>query len=539
VAERDVTNRDMANRDVTRLDVAIVGGGMAGNLLARQLSRRLPGRRIALFEKRSQYSHSVGESLVEIASNYLIRRLGLSSYLYDRHFPKNGLRFFFDSEDRDTALQEMSEIGSDSLPFHPAFQIDRSRFEADLIDLNGRSGIEIHSGVRVEELELTRGETPHRFQATDDHGSRSFESRWLIDASGRSRMVARQQQLDVPETELANGAIWGWFEGVTDVDDLDPPEWRERIRQTPRRLSTMHFLYRGYWIWFIPLKQGMTSVGVVYDTELCDLKYRGKESFLKFLHEHEAVSMLLADAKLTDARAYPRLAYGTKRFFSSDRWALVGEAGAFPDPFYSPGGDFIALANDFTTDLIARDLEGAEEVTLRRRTDLYDDFMQFRFEAAMRLYRGHYPFFGSFELCKLKWDFDIGCYYNLWLSAYMNDEHLDARKLKRQLGERFHVLSGLSNFTRLFEKVDAALIARGDYRSRNRLEFTRGLDCLGFLHEIGQPRTDEQVLATTHEIFNEVRGRALDLLEGHAEPTAREPKPMDWFVGDRDLSLLD
>ncbi len=529
----------IADREVAKLDVAIVGGGMAGNLLARQLSRRLPGRRIALFEKRNQYSHCVGESLVEIASNYLIRRLGLSSYLYDRHLPKNGLRFFFDSENRDSALPQMSEIGSDSLPFHPAFQIDRSRFESDLLDLNARAGIAIHSGGRVEGLELGRGETSHRFQVANDHGTRDFESRWLIDASGRSRMIARQEELDVPETGLENGAVWGWFEGVTDVDDFGPPAWRERIRLTPRRLSTMHFLYRGYWIWFIPLKEGMTSVGVVYDRGLCDLQYRGKESFLEFLFQHAAVAALLKNAKLTDARAYSHLAYGTKRFFSSDRWALVGEAGAFPDPFYSPGGDFIALANDFTSDLIARDLEGASDVALRKRVDLYDEFMQFRLEAAMQLYRGHYPFFGSFELCKLKWDLDIGCYYNLWLSAYMNDQHLDGRKLKRQLGQRFHVLSALANFTRLFEKVDATLVERGDYGRRNSGEFTRGLDCLGFIHEIGRPRTDEQVLATTHEIFNEIHGRALDLLEDQDQPTAREPKPMEYFVGDRDLSLPD
>ncbi|MBW2400544.1 MAG: tryptophan 7-halogenase [Deltaproteobacteria bacterium] len=336
----------IADREVAKLDVAIVGGGMAGSLLARQLSRRLPGRRIALFEKRSQYSfekrsqysHCVGESLVEIASNYLIRRLGLSSYLYERHLPKNGLRFFFDSANRDTALQQMSEIGSDSLPFHPAFQIDRSRFESDLTDLNARAGIAIHSGGRVEGLELGQGETPHRFQVKNDHGTRDFESRWLIDASGRSRMIARQQQLDVPETELQNGAVWGWFEGVTDVDDLDPPAWRERIRHTPRRLSTMHFLYRGYWIWFIPLKEGMTSVGVVYDQELCDLQYRGKESFLEFLCQHAAVAELLKNAKLTDARAYSHLAYGTKRFFSSDRWALAtaGLWWARPERFPTP-----------------------------------------------------------------------------------------------------------------------------------------------------------------------------------------------------------
>ncbi|MCP5070116.1 MAG: NAD(P)-binding protein, partial [bacterium] len=79
------------------LDVAIIGGGMAGALLARQLSQSLPGRRIAVFDKKTRFSLNIGESMVEIASNYFVRRLGLSSYLYDHHYPKNGLRFFFDT----------------------------------------------------------------------------------------------------------------------------------------------------------------------------------------------------------------------------------------------------------------------------------------------------------------------------------------------------------------------------------------------------------------------------------------------------------
>ena len=67
--------------------------------------------------------------MVEIATNYFVRKLGLSSYLYDRHYPKNGLRFFFDTPQRNAPLHEMTEIGSESLPFHPAFQIDRSRLD--------------------------------------------------------------------------------------------------------------------------------------------------------------------------------------------------------------------------------------------------------------------------------------------------------------------------------------------------------------------------------------------------------------------------
>ncbi len=62
----------------TDVDVAILGGGLAGNLLARQLSRSLPGLRIGLYEKSREASWKVGESVVEIGSHYLIKRLGLS-----------------------------------------------------------------------------------------------------------------------------------------------------------------------------------------------------------------------------------------------------------------------------------------------------------------------------------------------------------------------------------------------------------------------------------------------------------------------------
>ena len=115
-----------------RLDIAILGGGLAANLLARQLRRTLPTLRVGLFEKSSTTSFKVGESTVEIASNYLIRRLGLSHYLYDQQLPKNGLRFFFDTPEKNATLIEMSEIGTAAMPFHPSFQVDRARLEADL-----------------------------------------------------------------------------------------------------------------------------------------------------------------------------------------------------------------------------------------------------------------------------------------------------------------------------------------------------------------------------------------------------------------------
>ena len=145
------------------LDVAILGGGLAGNLLARQLSRELPDLEVALFEKSTETSFKVGESVVELGSNYLIRRQGLTRYLYEHHFPKNGLRYFFDSPGCDLPLQEMSEIGPINLPFHPGFQIDRARLEADLLEWNRAAGVRVERGARVHAVQPGENGEPHRF----------------------------------------------------------------------------------------------------------------------------------------------------------------------------------------------------------------------------------------------------------------------------------------------------------------------------------------------------------------------------------------
>ena len=83
----------------TDFDVIILGHGLAGGLLARHLRIELgKDLRILVLESASKIvDYKVGESTVEVAANYMIRRLGLQAYLYQHQLPKNGLRFFFDS----------------------------------------------------------------------------------------------------------------------------------------------------------------------------------------------------------------------------------------------------------------------------------------------------------------------------------------------------------------------------------------------------------------------------------------------------------
>src|SRR5206468_7228284 len=84
---------------------------------------------------------------------------------------------------------------------------------------------------------------------------------------------------------------------------------------------------------------------------------------LDWLRRHEPQMAGVIESRTDEIEDFLRVedfAYGVERVFSPDRWCLVGEAGAFADPLYSPGSDFIGYGNTFTTDLITRDLDGED-----------------------------------------------------------------------------------------------------------------------------------------------------------------------------------
>jgi len=512
------------------LDVAILGGGFAGNLVARQLTRARPGLDIGVFERAAERSGKVGESVVELGSHYLIKRLGLSGYLYQHHLPKNGLRFFFDTPEKDAELEAMSEIGSTALPYLPSFQIDRARMEADLLGMNRHAGVQVLCPAKVHNLEMSAGDEPHRFDVKVGEQVHTVRARWLIDASGRTSLVARARDLRA-DAEHPMAAVWGRFRGVVDLDSLGAPAFRERVQHTSRVLSTNHFCYPGYWIWFIPLREGVTSVGVVIEPEALDDDWRSAEGFRRFLDGHKAVSRLLEHAEMIDVLSYGPFTYGTKRFFDgAERFGLVGEAAVAADPLYSPGTDFIAMENDFITDLILRDFAGEAPDAIVERADLYDGFMQYRFDSTMRLYRKLYGTLGSYDLLGLKWDFDIASYYNLWVEPYMLDRHLDADYLKAQLRLRRMVPTVIESFAKLFGQVERHLRAQGSYHEHNLGAFRRPFSSMAEHEHLGEQESGEHALERSEKAFHEVRLRALELL-GRGDLVARARQlPMRHFM---------
>ena len=495
------------------LDIAILGGGLAGNLLARQLRQTVPHLKVGIFEKQRSTTFKVGESTVEVTGNYLIRRLGLENYLTKHHILKNGLRFFFDQENRQAQLTEMSEIGGIQTPFFKSFQIDRSRLEADLLQMNQEDGVELHLGSRVNGIQLSSDSSPHTFAVETETTQWNGQSRWLIDATGRSSILAKQEDLRIAYPHHAVGSVWGRFRNVVDMDYIGPETFRQRVNGTSRRASTVHFCYPGYWIWFIPISQDIVSVGIVMDRRFgWQETLRKGKGFLNFLKQHHAAWSLLQEAELLDIGSFQHLTYATKQFFSSNRWGLTGESAAFSDPFYSPGSDFIALENDFITNFIRHEEEGASS-HLENLVNLSNAYMHFRYEANMHLYHNLYSVFASYELLKLKFQLDLPLYYHLWLSEFMQDLHLNEQFLADQVQEQQQVLNSLSIFSQLFQKVERHLQKNQALYRGNLGNFTDALEGIDWLNEIGQPLTPHESVTRLRAIFRHGYEQANTLLE--------------------------
>ena len=360
-------------------DIVVCGAGMAGSTLCRQLRRELPDASIACIDPIARplpdACHKVGESTVELATHYLAQVLDLESYLREDHILKNGLRFF-PGGGATHSLAERTEIGPPQLPIVPSFQLDRGRLENDLRAMNEADGVQLFEGVKVTAVDLAPGDAPHTITLSGPEGAkRTLRARWFVDATGRRQLLARKLGLRRSTDHLARAAWFRVGERV-DVAELVTPSdtaWHERDRTHIRWQSTVHFMGEGYWAWLIPLSSGFTSVGIVVDGDIHPFEAIHTEAQARaFLAEHEPeVAARLAELPARDFRCYREYSYGAERVFSPDRWALVGEAGAFVDPFYSPGSDYIALANTYATRLIREDLTTGDATNADRFSEWY------------------------------------------------------------------------------------------------------------------------------------------------------------------------
>jgi len=400
----------------TSFDVVVVGGGLAGLSFAIQIKQERPRTTVVVVE-RGKYpfpdaAFKVGESTVEIGGEYLRRVLG-EKYLDEAHIRKAGPRFFFPSGDNEDLASRVEYGTSAFLPIH-SYQVDRGRLENRLWTEAQRRGVELIGESKVEEISLDPDGHSIAFRRASDQKPELLRGRWLVDASGRTGLLKRRLNLSEPAAHEPNACWFRIDESIDITDWSDDPKWKSRLPPEFRQLATNHLMGPGYWVWFIPLSSGSTSVGIVAHPAFHPLNQINTfDRALDWLRRHEPLCARMIEqkrGKLQDFNVVKHYAYGCQRVFSPERWGLTGEAGVFIDPFLSPGTDFIGISNSLLTTIIARDLGGgATTEFLEWANSLYLSLYQL----LLQWFRALYPLMGNHQVMVL-W---VGWYFLLYMSV--------------------------------------------------------------------------------------------------------------------------
>src|SRR5215831_421665 len=398
-------------------DVVIIGGAVSGASAAILLKRRMPKARVLVVEKADHFDWKVGESTVEISAYFLTRVLKQYDHLSREQLPKQAFRYWF-VNDRVKSLREASEVGPTQLARTPSFQLDRSKLDEHLLRVAAEEGSEVWRPARVVSVEIG---APESVAIVEREGRERVEvgAKWVVDASGRHAMLARRRAGVTPIDSHPISAIWVRYRDVKDMDGpevagTNPSDPFSRAVLASRRLATNHFTGWGYWIWFIPLKSGETSVGLVWDKRLVQPEGSTPwEKLSRFLDNHPLTRDLLEHATAVDGdcRSYGHLPYFVDQYIGPG-WTCVGDAGGFLDPFYSPGLDQMAFSVHARVGLIEKAFSGAaaEEMdeAYAEHHRCYGRFFRYLYES---IYRDKYYVMGDYDLMTAAFLLDTGLYY--------------------------------------------------------------------------------------------------------------------------------
>jgi len=428
-------------------DVVILGGGLAGLTLSLQLKKERPGISILVLERReteaATAAHKVGESTVELGTHYLREVLDLKGYLEEHELPKHGLRFFFPSETKEDIASRV-ELGPRLRLPVPSHQLDRGTLENYLMKLTREKGTELVLGAKVSNVDLLA--EGHKVSYIKGGEETTVTCRWVADASGRSSILKRKLQFQKPMEHHSN-AVWWRLKGVIDIDTwTDNKEWQSYLEPGLRYLSTVHFMDTGYWLWVIPLGSKNTSIGIVADPAVHPFEtFNTYEKAVEWMKINEPLPYKMLEPLgqgdgLLDFKILKHYAHHTGKIYSEERWAVTGESGAFLDPLYSPGTDFISMNNSWLSDLILRDMEGED---ISGRVHIYEQSHLALVDAWIPVYQNKYLLMGNTQIMVIKIFWDWATYWAVPTHLFANKAFTNLRILKElfvsqdSLGRKF------------------------------------------------------------------------------------------------------
>ncbi len=302
------------------VDVVVIGGGPAGSTAATELATR--GRRVVLLEKCRHPRFHIGESLLP-ANLPILAHLGVAESVRDIGMLKWGAEFISPTDSRQQAF-EFADTWDKSQPF--AYQVRRSEFDEILFRNAAARGAQAIEGCRMRDVEFLEGGAGVRVHAEHEDGhQQSWQARHVVDASGRDTLLSKHFNLKRRNRRHDSSALYAHFSGA------------ERNCGKREGNISIYWFEHG-WFWFIPLRDGVTSVGaVVWPYYLKSRKVPVDDFFSNTIALCPPLAARLRHAqRVSPVEATGNYAYSSLRSHGPN-YLIAGDAYAFIDPVFSSG----------------------------------------------------------------------------------------------------------------------------------------------------------------------------------------------------------
>lgn len=301
-------------------EILVIGGGPAGSTAAALLAEA--GRHVVLLEKSAHPRFHIGESLLP-RNLAQLDRLGVTEEVAAAGVFKPGAEFV----DEATGRRQQFPF---TLALNPewthSYQVRRSTFDEILFRNAARQGAEAHENTRATAVQLDPAGLRHTVTVTGADGAeRTVHPRFILDATGRDTLLASQLGSKRSNKRNSTAAVFAHFRGAV-------PKLGEEDG-----FITVHLADDG-WFWFIPLPDGVMSVGFVGNASAWKQRRGTMEAFFadRIARSPTACARLRGAERITDVANTGNYSYRAASA-SGPGYMLVGDAFAFLDPVFSSG----------------------------------------------------------------------------------------------------------------------------------------------------------------------------------------------------------